>query len=46
MILRLVARKKQRGIVGITPKDLYDKLGFKPGPVEDEFKSYSWNSAH
>ena len=38
--LKLVARKKQRGIVGITPKELYNKLGFKPGPVEDEFKSY------
>ena len=38
--LKLVARKKERTIEGFTPMELYDKLGFKPGPVEEEFKSY------
>jgi formylglycine-generating enzyme required for sulfatase activity len=39
--ITLVSRKKQKDVVGITPKDLYQKLGFKAGAVNGPFEAYT-----
>jgi len=39
--IKLLSRKKQKGISGITPQGLYNKLGFKPGPFKEAFDAYT-----
>ncbi|MBT7853820.1 MAG: SUMF1/EgtB/PvdO family nonheme iron enzyme [Opitutae bacterium] len=39
--IKLLARKKQKGISGITPQELYKKLGFKLGPVKGAFDAFT-----
>ena len=37
----LQQRKRVDTIIGIAATNLYDQLGFQPGPVEDAFESYT-----
>jgi len=39
--ITLKAKKKSLTILGMLPKELYKKLGFKPGATNDGFKAYT-----
>ena len=39
--ITLQPKKKSLTVLGMLPKELYQKLGFKPGSTNDEFKAYS-----